>query len=182
MLIRYKIALVIGVVGLLGIAEGTRRSVQAAGTAIPCKVGYIDLQDTLEKTKKGKAAKAKLEADKAKRQKAIDKQKKDLESSFKDLEKQRGVLKPDVVAAREAALQKDYLTLQQQFSASQQELLKAEAALTHDIFKDAAKIIEDIARRDGFTMIIEKNEGAVLWGDPAFAITAEVNKRLDAGK
>jgi hypothetical protein len=31
-------------------------------------------------------------------------------------------------------------------------------------------------------MIIEKNEGAVLWGDPAFAITAEVNKRLDAGK
>jgi outer membrane protein len=179
---RYKLALVLGLCGLLCIVEGARRTVHAAGAAIPCKVGFVDLQDTLEKTKKGKAAKAKLEADKAKRQKDIDKKKKDLEASFKDLEKQKGVLKPEVLQAKGEQLQKDYLDLQQQFAASQQELLKAEAQLTREIFKQAAKIIESIAKRDGYSMIIEKNEGAILWADPSLAITDEVNKQLDASK
>jgi hypothetical protein len=31
-------------------------------------------------------------------------------------------------------------------------------------------------------MIVEKNEGAVLWADPTLDITKEVNRRLDAGE
>lgn len=31
-------------------------------------------------------------------------------------------------------------------------------------------------------MILEKNEGAVLWADAAFDITDEANRRMDAGE
>jgi outer membrane protein len=172
-----------GLLGVLLLSEGLRREVQAAGpTPAVMKIGYIDLQSTLEKTKKGGAAKAKLEADKAKKQKEIDKKKKDLEAAAKELEKKRGVLKPEVALQQQQQLEKDFIALQQQFAQFQQDLLKAEQALTQAIFKDAAKIIESIAKRDGFTMIVEKNEGAVLYADKSLDITDEVNRRMDAGE
>ena len=37
-------------------------------------------------------------------------------------------------------------------------------------------IIKKIAKQRGFTMVLEKNESAVLWADKALDITAEVNK------
>lgn len=154
---------------------------QSAGPPV-AKVGYVDLQSTLEKTKAGKAAKARLEADKVKKQKEIDKKQKDLQAAAEELEKKRGVLKPEVVRQEEAKLQQQFLELQQQFAAFQQELLKQEAKLTREIFKGAAKVIESIAKRDGYTVIFEKTEGGVLWADNVFEITDEVNKRMDAGE
>lgn len=116
---RKTVILLTGLLGVLLLGEGLRREVQAAGpAAATSKVGYIDLQKTLEKTKKGQAAKAKLEAEKAKKQKEIDKKKKDLEAAAQDLKKQRAVLKPDVVAQREAQLEQDFMALQQQFAVS----------------------------------------------------------------
>jgi outer membrane protein len=170
-----------GALGIIMIIAGLAVPAQSAG-APPAKIGYVDLQSTLEKTKVGKTAKAKLEGEKKKKQDEIDKKQKDLQKAAADLDKQRTVLKPDVVQKREAELQKQFLDLQQQFAGFQQELLKQESKLTREIFKDASKIIESIAKRDGYTMILEKSESAVLWADKMFEITDEVNKRMDAGE
>ena len=166
--------LFLGALGILMLIAGLAVPAQSAGPPV-AKIGYVDLQQTLEKTKVGKAAKAKLEGEKTKRQSEIDKKQKDLQKAAADLDKQRTVLKPDVVQKREAELQ-------QQFAAFQQELLKQEGKLTRDIFKSASKVIESIAKRDGYTMILEKSESAVLWADKIFEITDEVNKRMDAGE
>ncbi len=171
----------VGAIGVLAMVAGLAMPAISAGPPA-AKIGYVDLQLTLEKTKAGKTAKAKLEGEKTKKQKEIDKKQKDLQKAAEDLEKQRGVLKADVVRAKEAELQKAFLELQQQFAAFQQELLKQEAKLTREIFKGASKIIESIAKRDGYTMILEKSESAVLWADNVFEITEEVNKRMDAGE
>jgi outer membrane protein len=171
----------LGGIGVFLLLLGLAMPARSAGPAA-MKVGYVDLQSTLEKTKAGKAAKARLEGEKAKKQKEIDKKQKDLQAAAEELEKQRSVLKPDVARQREGQLQQQFLELQQQFAAFQQELLKQEAKLTREIFKGASKVIESIAKRDGYTMILEKTEGAVLWADNTYEITAEVNKRMDAGE
>ena len=154
----------------------------AVGTAqaAPPKIGYVDLQRTLNETKAGKAARDRLEGDKKRKQGEIDKQQAALKKEFDDFEKQKLVLKDDARAKKERELQDKYVALQQKFMELQQELSKSEAKLTRDILEKAGKIIEDIAKAQGFTMIVEKNEGAVLWADPANDITAELNKRLDA--
>ena len=148
----------------------------------PAKVGWIDLQKTLTDTKVGKAAKNRLEADKEDKQKQVNDLKEKLKKKAEDFEKQRVLLKGEAIAQRERELQEEYAALQQKFLAHQQELAKSEATLTKEIFQKASSIIDSIAKRDGYTMIIEKNEGAVLWADPSLDITAEVNKRLDAGE
>jgi outer membrane protein len=154
----------------------------AQGAPAGAKVGWIDLQRTLTETKVGKSAKTRLESDKEAKQKQVNDLKDKLKKKAEEFEKQRVLLKGEAIAQRERELQEEYASLQQKFLAHQQELAKQEATLTKDIFQKASSIIDSIAKRDGYTMIIEKNEGAILWADPALDITAEVNKRLDAGE
>ncbi len=171
------------VLGALALAIVIATNLRAGAAGGPAsKIGYIDLQRTLQETKAGKAARAKLEGQKTEKQKQVNEKKDALKKEADELDKQRVVLKPDAVAKREKELQDEYVQLQQLFMQLQQDLAKQEAQLTKEIFGKAATIIESIARRDGYTMIVEKNEGAVLWGDPSFDITSEVDKRLDAGE
>jgi len=172
---------ILGALALV-VALTTLAAPRAEAVPPPAKVGFIDLQRTLNETKVGKTAKGKLEAQKLDKQKTVNDKKDTLKKEADELEKQRVVLKPDAVAKREKELQDQYLQLQQLFMQLQQDLAKQEAQLTKDIFGKASAIIESIAKRDGYTMIVEKNEGAVLWGDKQIDITDEVNKRLDAGE
>lgn len=168
-------AILVGLVGIALIGFGMVRA-DAAGTET--RVGYVDLQRTLNETSAGKAAKAKLEKEKKSKQAALDKEQQDLRKFATDLEKQKVVLKPDVLRQRERELQEKYVKLQETYMKLQQDLAKQEAQLVQKIFAKASPAIKDIAREKGFTIILEKNEGAVLWGAPSLDITDEVNKRV----
>ena len=165
-------------VGFLGIALIITGMVQADAAAPQMKVGYVDLQSTLNKTNAGKTARKKLERDKKRKQRALDKQQKDLQKFAAELEKQKVVLKPAVLRQRERELQEKYVKLQETYMKLQQELAKEEAKLVQKIFAKASPVIKKIAKERGFTMILEKNEGAVLWASSALDITAEVNRRV----
>ena len=164
---------------LLGVALMVAGVVRAdASNPSTVKIGYVDLQRSLNETGAGKKAKAKLEADKKKKQSELDKKQKELQTGAAELEKQRVVLKADVLRQREQELQQKYVALQERYFQLQQDLAKQEATLVRDIFGKAGPIIQTIAKRDGYTMILEKNEGAVLWAEGSLDITAEVNKKL----
>ena len=159
------------------------RPAQAAATATPAtKIGFVDLNRTLNQTKAGKNARAKLEKEKKDKQAVIDKAEADLKKKYADLEKQKGLLKEDVFMQKARAFQEEYVKFQEQAVKLQQELAMREAKLTDEIFQKAAKVIESIVKRDGYTMMLEKTESAVLFADKALDITDEVNKRLDAGE
>ena len=156
-----------------------------AQTGAPTKIGVIDLQVTLNETKVGKQARDRLETQKNDKQKQINDRKEKLKKQAEEFEKQRSgsvPMNPEAVAKRERELQEEYVSLQQTFMQLQQDLAKQEATLTREIFTKAQSIVQDIAKRDGYTIIVEKNEGAVLWAAQGLDITAEVNKRLDAGE
>jgi len=171
----------IGLLGLGLIIVGMVRA-NAESTTTTTKVGYVDLQRTLNETKIGKKARAKLEKDKAAKQKDLDKASKSLEQDAADLNKQRAVLKPKVLRDREMELQQKYVQLQEKYVKLQQDLAQMEAKLVRDIFAKASPVIEDLAKRDGYSMILEKSESAVLWATANIDITNEVNKQLDKGK
>ncbi len=173
-------SLAVGLLGLGLIIVGMVRA-DAADPATS-KVGYVDLQRTLNETRIGKKARKKLEKDKKKKQKALDKASKALEKNAAGLNKQRAILKPKVLRSREMELQQKYIQLQEKYVKLQQDLAQMEAKLVRDIFAKASPLIEDLAKRDGYTMILEKSESAVLWATPSVDITNEVNKRLDKGK
>jgi outer membrane protein len=169
--------LAIAILGVCILAAGVLRA-DAQSTAVAVKIGYVDLQRSLNETAAGKRAKAKLESDKKKKQGELDKKQKQLKAFAAELEKQRVVLKPDVLRQRERELQEKYVALQERYFQLQQDLAKQEALLVREIFGKAGPVIQQIAKRDGYTMILEKNEGAVLWAEGKLDITSEVNKKL----
>ena len=172
-----KSTLAIAFLGAAILAGGVMKA-DAAGGVVAVKIGYVDLQRTLNETGAGKKAKGKLESDKKKKQGELDKKQKQLQAFAAELEKQRVVLKPDVLRQREKELQEKYVALQERYFQLQQDLAKQEALLVREIFGKAGPVIQEIAKRDGYTIILEKNEGAVLFGAPALDLTAEVNKKL----
>ena len=176
-----RLLLVLVSLVLVAFAAGLSTGVEAR-KAPPTKVGFVDLQRSLLETTVGKKARAGLEREKAKRQEEIDSAQKALQEEVQALEKKRAVMKPDILAKRERALQEKLVELQQGFMKAQQDLNRREQELTKKIFVKASSIIDDIAKRDGYTMILEKSEGGLLYSADAYDITSEVNKRLDADK
>lgn len=172
-------SLAVGVLGFGLVVLGMVR-VEAASPTL--KIGWVDLQKTLNETKTGEKAKNKLEAEKKDKQKLVDKKKEAFKKKVEDLNKKKVVLKPTDFETQRAALENEYLAMQEEFMQLQQDLVKREAMLTKEIFEASQAIIKDIATRDGYTFILEKNESALLHASPALEITAEVNKRLDAKK
>lgn len=162
--------------GLCIVAFGIVRAEAQGSGAV--KIGVVDLQRTLKETNAGKAAKRKLEANKKKKQKALDVKQKALQKKAANLNKQQAVLKPAVLRKRQLELQKEYAELEQTFLKLQQELAQMEAKLVQDIFRKASPVIKKIANAKGFTVVIEKNEGAVLYAAPAIDITGQVNKQI----
>jgi len=156
-------------------------TVTRASAAPPnAKIGFIDFQRTFNETKAGKAAKAKLESDKNQKQGQLNQKKDQLQKDADEFQKQRVVLKPDAAAKREDDLRKQFSDLQQLYMQLQQDLAKQEATAMQDIVHKAGNIIESIAKRDGYTLIVEKQ--GVVWADKTVDITDEVDKRLDAGE
>ena len=164
---------------LLGVALMVAGVVRAdASNPTSVKIGYVDLQRSLNETGAGKKAKAKLETDKKKKQAELDKKQKELQTGAAELEKQRVVLKADVLRQREQELQQKYVALQERYFQLQQDLAKQEALLVKEIFDQAAPIIADIGQRDGYTIVLEKNESAVLFAAQGMDITAQVNAQI----
>ena len=157
--------------------------VGAADTkAGPAKIGWINLQETLNSTKAGKKAKEKLESEKADKQKLVEKDKDSFKKKVEELNKKRVVMKADAYEAKRAELEQEYMALQEKFLGMQQDLVKKEAMLTQEIFIQAAGIVDSIAKRDKYTVILEKTESALLYAYPAGDITKEVNDRMDKGE
>jgi outer membrane protein len=169
-------SIAIAILGVSLIVLGLVRA-DAAGPAVP-KLAYVDLQRTLHETNAGKQARDKLEKEKQKKQQELDKRQQELQKSAQELDKQRQVLKPDVLKQRERELQEKYVKLQETYMKLQQELAQEEAKLVREIFAKAAPVIQQIAKSKGYTMVLEKNESAVLFADPSLDITAEVNKLI----
>lgn len=166
----------IAFLGLSFVVGSFVRAEAQGGSGATGKVGYVDLQRTLNETQAGKSAKKKLEADKAKKQKELDRKQQELQQYAAELDKQRLVLKPDVLRQRERELQEKYVKLQETYLQLQQGLVAQEAELVKQILLKATPVIKEIAAKRGYSMIVDKN--AVLWASDALDITNEVNQRV----
>jgi outer membrane protein len=69
---------------------------------------------------------------------------------------------------------------------AQDEVKRKEAQLTEEILKELRKVIDEIGKKENFTLILEKVEGVVLYIDETVDITQKVietyNKKIKKNK
>lgn len=145
------------------------------------KIAYVDMQRALLEVEDGKAAKATLEKLKGDKQKQLDSEQETLKKAKADFDTQKAMMKDDVRRQREEELTEKLGRLQMIYATLQKELAGKEAALTKDIFKRMARILEKIGQEQKWTMIFEKTESSVLWAEQSLDLTNELIRRYNAG-
>ncbi len=108
------------------------------------------------------------------RQDELDKKQNDLKKMKDDIEKQKNVLSHGALQKRLDAYQKAFVDLQSVYVEYQRELSSKEADLTKSILSQMEDILRRIGQRDGYTLIVERNEGGVVWVPSNLDLTDEV--------
>ena len=145
------------------------------------KIGYVDFQRALLETDDGKKAKTALETMKKARQKKLDQDQKELKSLKDKLEKQKAFMQPEVRQTKEKEFREKVQILQMTFAKLQKELAAEEAKLTRGIIQKMGLILADIGKRDGYSVILEKNESRILWAPQKLDLTNELIRLYNAG-
>lgn len=146
------------------------------------KIGLVDMSKAIQSSAEGQKAKKELEGEFNKKKKELEKKEADIKKMGEDLEKKALVLSDDVKAKKQQELQMEMRKYQEVVAKSQMEIQKRERDLTQPIITKMRKLIEDIAKKESLTMVLEKSEQLVLFSEKGVDLTERVIKEYDAKK
>jgi outer membrane protein len=137
------------------------------------KIAFVDLQRALEETNDGKTAKARLKSDFDKKQKELDEKQEELKKMKENLDKKASLMKPEALQKEQQEFQQRFVQLQETFGRLQKDLATKEQEATRGILQRLSQVVQKIAEREKFVMVLERNS-SVVYGQPSLDITNEV--------
>jgi outer membrane protein len=142
--------------------------------AAESKVGYVDVQKAIQSTAAGKKAKDQLDGEFKKRKESLDKRKADIEKMGQDLEKKRSVLSEEVLNKKQQELGEEMKKFKHTVAENQMEIQKKEKDLVDPILEKMKKVIEKVAEKKGYTIVLERTAQNVLFAQKDADLTEDV--------
>ncbi|MBI5016726.1 MAG: OmpH family outer membrane protein [Deltaproteobacteria bacterium] len=152
---------------------------QGAAAAQGGKIGVVDLQRCLTETKQGQKYRAEFTARAEQTRADLDKKEAALKELRETLEKQGLVLSPAARQDKEKEYREKLDAFKELYKASQQALQKQDQELTGRILKDLRTVIQEIGDAGGYALVVERQEGGVLYAVRDADLTDEVIRRFD---
>ena len=150
--------------------------------AEPFKIAYVDIQRALNLCEAGEEAKKQMTGEVEKLQKIFSGKQKELEKIKEDLEKRGAVLNETTRKEKERDYQTKLRELQRIQRDSEDDLRRKDQELTDRILKNLASIIRKLGEEGKYTIILEKNQPAILYIANVLDLTEEVIKLSDQKK
>lgn len=142
------------------------------------KIGVVDMQRALVSVEAGKKARSELEKEVNARKKEIETLKNKFEAESKEYSNKASLIKEDARKKKETELQGQILKINARQAQIPEELGKKEQELTLPIYNKLKTVIADTAKKENFTLVLEKN--AVLYtADEKADITGSVISAFD---
>ncbi len=151
-----------------------------ARAAEPVKIGVVDLQRCLNESRMGRKYKAEFTAEADRRKAELEKEEATLKALREEIEKQGLVLSETARVEKEREYKERLAAFKKRFQESQQALQRKDQELTRRILKDLQGVIRKLGATEGYTLILERQEGGVLFAPEAVDVTDEVIRRYDA--
>ncbi len=143
------------------------------------KVAYVDLQKALNLSESGKAAKEKIKMKVESYDSEVQKRQEELKKMKEDLEKQAMLLSEEARNAKERDYQQKVKDYQRFTKDIQEELQQTDADFTRKILEDILKVVQDVGKKGGYSMVFEKTESSLVYADPTTDITDQVIEEFD---
>lgn len=144
------------------------------------RVAYVDLQKALQTTDAGKNAKATLEKELTAKKTEIEKKQAQIQEEMEKFEKQSAIMNESAKAQKQTELQKKIGEFQKTAAQTQMELQQKEREVTKPLIEELRGIIEALGKEKSYQLILEKNEGAVLYAEAGSDLTEIVIDRFNA--
>ncbi|MFH1809266.1 MAG: OmpH family outer membrane protein [Pseudomonadota bacterium] len=146
------------------------------------KIATVDMMRAFTEVEEGRKGLKDLEKFKDDKQRMLDEKQNTLKAAKEDLDRQGMLIKPEVKQQKLEDLQRQLVETQQVFMNMQQELSKKEMEFKVSISRKLQVVIQEIAEREGYTLVLDSTMGGpVIYGRAADDITSEVirafNKR-----
>ncbi|MCW8858540.1 MAG: OmpH family outer membrane protein [Deltaproteobacteria bacterium] len=154
----------------------------AAPALAETKIAYVDLQKALNLSKAGAEAKGDISALVKKYEAEFKGKQENLMKKKTELEQQASLLSDSAKADKEREYQKDVTDLQRFQKDVKDELQQKDAEHTKRILNELFEILQKIGKDGQYSMILEKNEGAVIYAAENVDLTDELIKAYDASK
>lgn len=147
------------------------------------RIAVVDLQRALNETEDGRRAKARLKRLFKQRQDQLDKSQNELKQQKEQIEQLvKTGANEKILQQRAAEYQKALVELQSKYMEYQRELAEQEGALTREIIARMERILRRLGQTEGYTLIVERNEGGVIWAPSDLDLTDRVIQRYNAGE
>jgi len=150
------------------------------------KVGVVEPQKVLEKTRSGQKVKDSL-ADYVKtRQRLLDSEADDIKAMEEDLVKQGAVLSAAAKQEKEEALRQRIAVYQRRVQELEGEVQAKKNEMLGEFTKTLEQVVRQIAEREKISLVMEKGDNGfgalVIFNHPSVDLTDRVIKELDGRK
>ena len=152
-----------------------------SGTALAAeaKIGYIDMQRTLNLSEAGVQAKSQLQEKLKAYQVQINVKQEELQKLKNDLEKQGMTLNEAARAAKEKDYQQKLKDFQRFTKDAEEDLQARDGEFTKKILETLEKLIHEYGKKNGFTVILDARGAGLLYADQKTDITDALLKALN---
>ena len=144
-----------------------------------CKFGVVDMQIFQEKSKSFQKIAMELRQKFEALQRETDKEKKELLKVEEEFKKQSLMLNLDAKEDRKIDLERKRRRYKFMYDESLQEMKDAELKTRRKVGKEIEKVVEEIGKKEGYVMILERRIVGLLYYDNAIDITDDVVKTYD---
>jgi outer membrane protein len=144
------------------------------------KIGIIDVQRIIDNSDLGKTSLKKLKDRGNEMTSTLKEKEAEIESMKKELAKKSLVMNKEAREDQERILRNkinDLKTLERRYSRELNELQKG---LLGDLLEKVGKIVEEIGKKEGYTLIMARGEGGVMYAPTGIDITDKVIRKLNA--
>jgi outer membrane protein len=151
-----------------------------ASKTVAASYAYVDLQIALEAVKEGKTARAKLEKEFEEKQKMLQAREEEIKKLTADYQKKQLVMSVEKRAQEEQKIQKKMMEYRELMQGAQAQMQKQELDLTKPIIDKMRKVVSDIAEKEKYDLVYEKNQSGIFYSKEAKDITSDVVAKYDS--
>jgi outer membrane protein len=145
----------------------------------PVKVAFVDIQAVIAQSKEGQAARNKVAAEAAEKQKEISAKEAEIKQMDAELQKQSPILSDAAKKEREEEIRRRLRDLKRLTEDFNRDLAKREAELVNDLLRDVSAVIRDYGKEKGYSLIVERGQGGVIYGSDPADLTKDILERYN---
>lgn len=145
------------------------------------KIGYVDAQGVLDRSKPGQTSKELLEQYVKSRQQIIDVDEEEIKQLEEELKKQSAVLSADAQKEKQESLQRKYLGYQKRAGELTKEVQEKRSEVLKEFNRKMVQAVQRVAERGGYGVVLDKESegGVVLFIKEQMNLTDQVVAELD---